>query len=280
MPSARTKQQAIAERISARIGTGRWREGERLPSEQELARDHHVSLGTLQKALATLAQRGVITREHGRGTFVASRHLQPADVRFLQFRDARGVALPLYVHVLKATAIRSAGPWSRFLGQRTCVRIDRLFEAGPRVRLASEFYLRFEDFAALDKSIPRSKGGSTAARGARLAVGADNLRQLLEQRLCLPTIRVEQLIRVAPPPPRSARLLGLDSALPGFAMELFGHTVQDRALYYQRVYGGPFSDSLVIVRDGANGHLPAMPHAGAAAGGRTSGSEQERGFNG
>ena len=280
MPRARTKQQAIAERISASIGAGRWCDGDRLPSEQELARDHDVSLGTLQKALATLAQRGVITREHGRGTFVAGRHLQPADVRFLQFRDARGTSLPLYVHVLKTTAIRSAGPWSRFLGQRTCVRIDRLFEAGPRVRLASEFYLRVEDFAALDTSFPRAPGGNTAARGARQAVGADNLRQLLEQRLALPTIRVEQLIRVAPPPAKSARLLGLDPAQPGFAMELFGHTVQDRALYYQRVYGGPFSDSLVIVRDGANGHLPAMPHAGAAAGGRTSGSEQERGFNG
>ena len=273
MPRARTKQQAIAERISARIGAGRWREGERLPSEQELARDHDVSLGTLQKALAALAQRGVITREHGRGTFVAGRHLQPADVRFLQFRDARGTALPLYVHVLKATAIRSAGPWSRFLGQRNCVRIDRLFEAGPRVHLASEFYLRVEDFAALDKSMPRSKGGGTTAR---LAVGPDNLRQLLEQRLSLPTIRVEQLIRVAPPPPRSARLLGLDPAQAGFAMELFGHTVQDRALYYQRVYGGPFSDSLVIVRDGTNGHLPPVPPAGAAAGGRASGCARKR----
>ena len=84
MPRARTKQQAIAERISASIGAGRWRDGDRLPSEQELARDHDVSLGTLQKALATLAQRGVITREHGRGTFVAGRHLQPADVRLAE----------------------------------------------------------------------------------------------------------------------------------------------------------------------------------------------------
>lgn len=262
MPRARTKQQAIAEHITDRIAAGRLREGDRLPSEERLARDHRVSLGTIQKALAQLAQRGVLAREHGRGTFVAGSRLEPADVRFLQFRDARGRVLPLFIRVLKSTPLRGAGPWSRFLGQRTCVRIDRLFEAGPRVRLVSEFYLRAEDYAALGASGFRVNGAATAGarRDTRQAGGADNLRKILEQRLALPTLRVEQLIRVAPPPARSARLLGLDPATPGFAMELFGHTVHDRPLYYQRLYGGAFADSLVIVRDGSAGHLPRASH--------------------
>ena len=244
MPRARTKQQVIADGITGRIAAGRLREGDRLPSEERLARDHRVSLGTIQKALAQLAQRGVLAREHGRGTFVAGSRLEPADVRFLQFRDARGRALPLFIRMLKSTSLRGAGPWSRFLGQRACVRIDRLFEAGPRVRLTSEFYLRAEDYAALGASGLRANGA------------ADNLRKLLEQRLALPTLRVEQLIRVAPPPARSARLLGVDPSVPGFAMELFGHTVHDRPLYYQRLYGGAFTDSLVILRDGGAGLPP------------------------
>ena len=146
---APTKQQAIADRITARIASGRWREGHRLPSEARLAQDHGVSLGTMQKALGHLARAGVLSREHGRGTFVAGTQLAPSDVRFLQFQDARGRVLPLFVKVLKVTRLRSPGPWSRFLGQRTCVRIDRLFEAGARLRLASEFYLRTEDYEAL-----------------------------------------------------------------------------------------------------------------------------------
>lgn len=249
---APTKQQAIADRITARIASGRWREGHRLPSEAKLALDHGVSLGTMQKALGHLARAGVLTREHGRGTFVAGTQLLPADVRFLQFQDARGRVLPLFVKVLKVTRLRSAGPWSRFLGQRACVRIDRLFEAGSKVRLASEFYLRSGDYEALSDSgagIVGSANGPPAG-GARRGVNADNLRQLLAQRLSLPTIKVEQLIRVAPPSARHARLLGLDAKVAGFAMELFGHTVNDRPLYYQRIAGGAFRESLVIIRDG------------------------------
>ncbi|MBL8383227.1 MAG: GntR family transcriptional regulator [Burkholderiales bacterium] len=244
MPRAPTKHEAVAERITAGIAAGRWRAGERLPSEEEFARTHKVSVGTIQKALAALARQGAIRREHGSGTYVSGRDLAPADVRFLQFRDARGRTLPLTVRVLRSAPVRGPGPWSRFLGQRACVRIDRLFEIGPRVRLASEFYLRAEDHAAL---LEAGIGG--APRTPHRALGEDNLREALERRLSLPTLRVEQLVRVSGLPARSARLLGLDARRTGFAMELYGHTVRDRPLYYQRVFGGPFRDSLVIVRD-------------------------------
>ena len=45
----------------------------------------------------------------------------------------------------------------------------------------------------------------------------------------------------------------------GFLMELYGHTVRDRPLYFQRVFGGPFQDSLVIVRDSGNA-APGVMH--------------------
>ena len=250
--ASRTKQQAIADSITGRIAAGRLREGDRLPSEEQLARDYKVSLGTVQKALADLARGGVISREHGRGTFVSGTQLAPADVRFLQFRDTRGRSLPLFVRVIKATRLKGAGVWSRFLGQRACVRIDRLFEAGPRVRLASEFYLRAEDYAALGAAgfqVNRKAAGASERKTSQ-ATRADNLRELLARRLALPTLKVEQLIRVAPPTLRSARMLGLKTATPGFSMELFAHTVNERPLYYQRVFGGPFTDSLVIIREG------------------------------
>ncbi|MFN0159917.1 MAG: GntR family transcriptional regulator, partial [Burkholderiales bacterium] len=205
MPRARTKHEAVAERITAGIAAGRWHAGERLPSEEEFARLHRVSVGTVQKALAELQRQGAIRREHGSGTYVSGRDLAPADVRFLQFRDARGRSLPLVVRVLKSAPVRAPGPWSHFLGQRACVRIDRLFEIGPRVRLASEFYLRAEDHAALQDA----GGLATAARPAHRVVGEDSLRQALERRLSLPTLRVEQMVRVCGLPTRSARLLGL-----------------------------------------------------------------------
>lgn len=229
----RTKREAIAERIVAQIARGRLREGDRLPSEEQLAASHAVSLGTMQKALAQLADRGLLKREHGRGTFVAGSKVAATDVKFMRFRDAAGVDLPLFVQVLGAKEVRAKGPWSKFLGgEGPWMRIDRRIEAGPRVRLAGAFYLRLAEYAAL--------GGSDAP--------ADNLRERLEQRLALPTTHVEQLIAFAPLPARAASILKLPTGSLGFAMELMGYTLRDRPLFYQSVHAGPFQEQLVIVR--------------------------------
>lgn len=60
----------IAERLEADIASGRWRPGERLPVEADLARAFGVNRHTLRRALAALAEAGLIEATAGRGTFV------------------------------------------------------------------------------------------------------------------------------------------------------------------------------------------------------------------
>jgi GntR family transcriptional regulator len=52
------------------IEAGRWRAGDRLPTEDALIERFHVSKITVRQALRDLAQLGYIRREQGRGTFV------------------------------------------------------------------------------------------------------------------------------------------------------------------------------------------------------------------
>lgn len=52
------------------IEAGRWRAGERLPTEDALIARFQVSKITVRQALRDLAQLGYIRREQGRGTFV------------------------------------------------------------------------------------------------------------------------------------------------------------------------------------------------------------------
>ena len=52
------------------IESGKWRPGERLPTEDELIERFHVSKITVRHALHDLTQLGYIRREQGRGTFV------------------------------------------------------------------------------------------------------------------------------------------------------------------------------------------------------------------
>jgi GntR family transcriptional regulator len=60
----------VASRAEARIRSGEWAPGTRLPPERELCRVLDISRATLRQALAELEQRGFITRHQGRGTFV------------------------------------------------------------------------------------------------------------------------------------------------------------------------------------------------------------------
>lgn len=57
--------------ITDRLIAGRWRAGEMLPSEFQLADEFGVSQGTVRKALDALAADNVVVRRQGRGTFVA-----------------------------------------------------------------------------------------------------------------------------------------------------------------------------------------------------------------
>ncbi len=229
-----TKLSQVSDTIIADIECGALREGDQLPSEEKLAATHRVSVGTVQKALARLAHSGLISREHGRGTFVNGTSVAPAEVRYLRFRDDEGNDLPSFVHVRTIRRTKRTGPWSDFLGGEAFVRIERSINVGGRLDLYSEFWLREEDFARL---------GGVSRRALE-----KNLRVLLGKQLALPTLRADQWVRFTPLPATAARVLDLKTGEPGFVMELRGYTLRDRQLYYQCLYSGPFSERLVIVR--------------------------------
>jgi GntR family transcriptional regulator len=233
-PAPATKLARFSDAIMHSIETGVYREGDRLPSEEELATQHEVSVSTVQKALSRLSYSGLIRREHGRGTFVSGNKVAPADVRYLRFMDDQGRDLPSYVHAHGARHLKRKGPWSEFLGGEAFVRVDRTINVGGKLDLYSEFWMRQEDFQHL--------GGVDKNALER------NLRELMMQRLSLPTLRVDQWIRFAPLSETAARALGRQPEEPGFVMELRGYTLRDRPLYYQLVSSGPFSERLVVIR--------------------------------
>ena len=71
-----TLTQSCAEALEEAIRLGTYRPGSRLPSEAELAEQLAVSRPTLRESLRLLEERGMISRRHGRGTFVRERPIQ------------------------------------------------------------------------------------------------------------------------------------------------------------------------------------------------------------
>lgn len=61
----------VADQIAEMISGGRWRPGEKLPSEAELCKAFGVSRPSLREALKSLAFAGLVDMRSGQGTYVA-----------------------------------------------------------------------------------------------------------------------------------------------------------------------------------------------------------------
>ena len=71
------------------IASGNFKEGDLIPSEQELARRYGVSQGTVRKAVLNLTDNGLLYRKQGKGTFVVFD--KQSQRRYRNFRFVEGL---------------------------------------------------------------------------------------------------------------------------------------------------------------------------------------------
>jgi GntR family transcriptional regulator len=246
-----TKLERVYDSIVTQIESGALTPGDRLPSEEQLATRYRVSVGTVQKALSKLAHFKVLSREHGRGTFVSGTFNSTDDVSYLRFCDRGGRELPHYITLVSLKKIKKPGPWSNFLGTDACIRIARFMSVGGKVNLFGEFWLRVADFQRLKKRI----------RGNDEHVLERNLRVVIAEQLSLPTLKLDRFIRFERPPKHVASHIGIEPKVPAFILEMYGYTFRQRPLFYQCVYAPPFSERLIVAANnevGASGYLKVV----------------------
>lgn len=61
----------VADLIAAKIASGEYAPGQRLPSAGDLAGEHDIAVNTALKSLRLLRERGLVEMSNGRGTYVA-----------------------------------------------------------------------------------------------------------------------------------------------------------------------------------------------------------------
>jgi len=99
--------QQIKDYLVGEIATGRWKEGELVPSEQALVRQFGVSRMTVNRAVRELTAEQVLTRRQGSGTYVAPRKYQATLVEIRNIADevrARGHRHASRLHLLEQAA--------------------------------------------------------------------------------------------------------------------------------------------------------------------------------
>lgn len=71
------KQNVIIDKIKAEINSGKYENGDKMPTEAEYSALYHVSRQTVRKALNVLEAEQIITRIQGSGSYVNSRTVSP-----------------------------------------------------------------------------------------------------------------------------------------------------------------------------------------------------------
>src|SRR5690554_7611111 len=76
--------------IQSKLVTQVWAPDEPIPTEQELAQQYGVSVGTVRKGIERLVQDGLLSKIQGKGTFIKRPDFKNSLLRFFRYRDDRG----------------------------------------------------------------------------------------------------------------------------------------------------------------------------------------------
>jgi len=209
------------------IENGHWAPGQIIPPERALAEAHHLSVGTVKKAILNLVNAGYLYRIQGKGTFVAGMALQPESLRYYRFLegfDDQEVELQIKLLDLKVT--RGIDPVNRFLRLRmnqSLFEISRLFYHGSKAVVYSISYIpqkMFEDLAGL----PKQKFENIP------------LYMALEEIYGLPTLHNEELISAVAAKSDIAKKLNIKRGSPVLLMEMLSFTYKQTPYEYRKSY--------------------------------------------
>ena len=244
------------------IESGELRTGAQLPPDQQLTIALGVSLGTVQKAFGGLASDGWISREHGRGTFIAKPRQPVTELWHYRFVDPQsGELLPVYSRLLQRRKVEPDARVRQALGEdpRGYIEIERLIDIGGKFACYSQLYLPAGRFSRVLK-LPIS------------AIESVNLKKVFAEKFGAPTINVEQFIRACALKSDVARLIGAPKGSAGMLLEVTALTFGRVPLSFQRIHV-PTTEYPLDVSPIINSQLPRR--SGAV---RTGSSTQSRGI--
>jgi GntR family transcriptional regulator len=234
----------IYELIRHRIGSGEYRQGGQIPSENELCRELQVSRVTLREGLRQLAQDRLLVKVPGKGTFVG---LEPAKglspVKYAGFlEDLQERVLSL--NVVEVESARVA-PTEELRTRLHLAPGDVELVVFKRLR-----HIENEPFSYTLNYLPPAIGDRISVEQLYKAP----LLQILREDLHIQIVRAHETIAAAPADADVARKLGIPVLFPVMHMKRVMYTTNDRPLElvetFYRADKYHYSVNLVRVRRG------------------------------
>lgn len=229
------RYQRLRDELAAQIAEHRWRPGEAIPTEQELARAYDVAVGTVRKAVDVLVADGLLERFQGRGTFVRRASFDGSLFRFFRFQSRRGERRIPASRILLREVIDAPSAVAATLQIETgaqVIRMSRLRLIDDAPILAEEIWLPYEPFAAFAEL-------DTAEIG-------DLLYPVYETHCNQVIASASETLTVDVVDPMHARLLRIETGTPVVVIERLAYGYDRRPLEWRRTRG-PASEFLYQV---------------------------------
>ena len=218
------------------ISEGQLAAGCKLPPEEALTTVAALSLGTVQKALKSLVDDGLVTRKQGMGTFVTGSdkpmHAPLLHCRFLG--DDGKTPLPIFSRVLRRGAAGVAGTWSRHLPATEPVCIERIFSIDNEFSVYTHLYVDAARFTSIN-TMPLE------------AINGLNFKNLFARDFHHAPARFAETLSIRTFPAHVTRALHIKGAAVGGVVDIVAFDRRGEPLYFQDLWIPPNNRRLLVV---------------------------------
>jgi GntR family transcriptional regulator len=224
-PQHDPKYVAICKDLRARITTGEYVPGRRLPSQLALAAAYGVSVMTLRQALAELGDEGLVETSHGRGTFVGARPFEYRLNHLSSFaQDMRRQGKFVTTRVLYSGLVAEAEP-------EICARLalpagERPYQL-DRVRFVDGVPVVFQR-----SYLPASIGRKLQPN----SLETESLYDVLRTQQQLDVVRAVETVKAVAMPAAEAKALGRPPGTPALLSTRLSLADGDRPILFDKAY--------------------------------------------
>jgi GntR family transcriptional regulator len=209
--------QQVRARLTEAISAGRWRAGQSIPSEAELARSFGVAIGTIRKAVDSLVAEQALVRRQGKGTFVTQHDGSRLMFHFFHIVGRDGSKAYPEVRMLAFARGRATAAEADALAvarDDKVIRIRNLLSLDARPSIVDDITLPAALFPGLTEKVFRARGNT--------------IYHLYQSRYGINVLRTDERLRAVLASRELAELLGVNAGAPLLEIRRVALTFRDR----------------------------------------------------
>ncbi len=213
---------AVKRSLLAAVESSRFRPGDALPSESELAAAFEVAIGTVRKAVDELVAEHVVVRRQGRGTFVATHDAGRLMFQFFHVERSDGLREIPSVELIQFGRSRATDEAAQALALRP----------GEPV-LEIENALRLQGRAVIHDRLVLPAGLYRGLSEKRIGERPGTMYQFYQAEFGITVLRAHERARAVGADRAAARVLGVPSGTPVMELRRTALTFNDRPVEYR-----------------------------------------------